>query len=76
MYFTYSVTISGVKVNIMFILNLVLIRFNALNRFCLKAIILKVFITYTLLFMLRPIIEIRYKFLMLIITHILSVLVN
>ena len=40
MYFTYDVAAGGVKVNIVFMLNLVLIRFNALNRFCPKVIIL------------------------------------
>ena len=40
MYFTYNVAVGGIKVNIVFMLNLVLIKFNALNRFCSKAIIL------------------------------------
>ena len=40
MYFTYSVAVGGVKVNIVFMLNSVLAEFNALNRFCPEIIIL------------------------------------
>ena len=40
MYFTCGVATGGVEVNIVFMLNSVLARFNALNRFCPEIIIL------------------------------------